>query len=297
MRSWLPTQSSTDVSLRVTLPRQRLASLLAPATAIVDTASLHVTPDGLGVRAADDAHVRSATATLDADACSQYAVTPGALTFDPTTLRAALAADATLSAATDPITLAYATGDPTLSVSLPNVTHEQPVDPTHGDRVPQVTEWPGGATLHHRADALADVCEYFATISEVIAVGYDASRNVFRIGSVADPPVDDATSIDDEPSTAATGAYERSGAALPGETAAATVRTTVDGALLGEIVATAPGDAHLRLDVADAHPLRLGWTVPSPDQPDGTPVEVTALLAPRDPPARDESDTESAPSG
>lgn len=297
MRSWLPARSSTDVSLRVTLPRRRLADLLAPTAAIGDTAALHVTPDGLAVRAADDARVRSVTATLDADACSQYSVTPGEVTFDPTALRAALAADATPSAPTDPITLAYATDDPTLSVSLPNITHEQPVDPTHRSHIPRLTEWPGGATIHHGAQALTDVCDYFAAIATVITVGYDGPRNVFRMESAAKWPADGATSTDGAMSTAATGAYERSGADLPGETAAATVRTTVDGGLLREIVATAPDDTRVRLDVADAHPLRLGWTTPSPDRPDDAPLEVTALLAPRDPPARDRIDAESTSDG
>ena len=90
MRSWLPTRASTNVSLRVTLDRHRLVDLLTPVTAGVDEAVLHVTSDGLVARAADEAHVRSVTATLDADACSQYAVTPGRLALDPTALRAAL---------------------------------------------------------------------------------------------------------------------------------------------------------------------------------------------------------------
>ena len=101
MRSWLPTQASTDFSLRVTLDRRRLAALLAPLAAVGDTATLRVTPDELAVRAADDARVQAVTTRLDADACHQYAVTPGQLTFDPTTLRAALTADAATSAETD----------------------------------------------------------------------------------------------------------------------------------------------------------------------------------------------------
>lgn len=284
MRSWLPTQASTDVSLRVTLDRYRLADLLAPATAIGDRATLHVTPDGLAVRAADDARIRSVTATLDADACSQYAVTPGRLTIDPTALRAAVTADAAVAAETEAVTLAYATGDPTLSVSLPTITHEEPVDLTQQSRIPQVTEWPGGATLHHRAESLTEVCDYFAAIAEVITVGYDGPRNAFRIESVAEGSADDAPQ--------ATGAYERSGAELPGEAAAATVRAAFDSALLRDLVAAAPGDARVRLEIADAHPLRLGWTVAAPDPRDDTPVEVTALLAPRELSPRDEDDTE-----
>ena len=55
---------------------------------------------------------------------------------------------------------------------------------------------------------------------------------------------------------------------------------------------TAPGDAHIRLDIADAHPLRLGWKSTSPNRGDDIPVEVTALLAPRQLPTRDEGDVE-----
>ena len=146
-----------------------------------------------------------------------------------------------------------------------------------------MTEWPDGATLHHRAETLAAVCAYFAAIAEVIAIEYDELQDVFRIESVANKPGDNTPR--------ATGTYERSGADLPGETAAATVRVAFDGALLRDVVATAPGDAHVRLDVADAHPLRLGWKSTSPDR-DDTPVEVTALLAPREPPVRAESDPE-----
>jgi hypothetical protein len=279
MRSWLPTRASTNVSLRVTLDRHRLVDLLTPVTAGVDEAVLHVTSDGLVARAADEAHVRSVTATLDADACSQYAVTPGRLALDPTALRAALAADATASAGTvpneaDPVTLAYATDDATLSVTLPTVTHEQPVDPTPEERIPRLSEWPGGATVHHPAGPLREVCDYFAGIAEVIAVEYDASRDAFRIESV------DEESGDDAPRAA--GTYERSGTELPGETGAATVRAAFDSALLRDLVAPAPADARIRLDVADAHPLRLGWTNTRSDRRGDAPVEVTALLAPRD---------------
>jgi len=284
MRSWLSTQASTDVSLQVTLDRHRLADLLAPMTTVGDEAILRVTPHEIVVRAADDSHVRSVTTTLDADACSKYAITPGRLTFDPATLHAALAPDAAVSADTDPVTLAYANGDETLSVSLPTVTHEQPVDPTQQDQIPRVTEWPDGATLHHPAGTLTEVCEYLAAITEMIAVEYDELQDVFRIESVANKPADDTPR--------ATGTYERSGADLPGETAAATVRVAFDGALLRDVVATAPGDAHVRLDIADSHPLRLGWKSTSPDRSDDTPVEVTALLAPRELPTRDEGNVE-----
>lgn len=284
MWSWLPTQASTDVSLRVTLDRDRLADLLAPAAALGDAVVLGVASDGLAVRAADDAHTQSVTATLDADACSQYAVTPGRLAFDPTALRGALTADETVSAETAPVTLAYATDDSTLSVSLSTVTHEQPVDPTPEDRVPRVREWPGGATLHHRADSLIEVCDYFATIAEVVAVEYDSSQDTFRIEPVA------AQAADDAPRR--TGTYERAGDALPGETPAATVRAAFDSALLRDFVAAAPGDARVRLDIADAHPLRLKWASARPDRLGDPPVEVTAHLAPREVPARDEDDGE-----
>lgn len=284
MWSWLPTRASTDVSLRVTLDRYRLADLLAPAAAVGDAAVLRVAPDELAVRAADDAHARSVTATLDADACSEYAVTPGRLAVDLPALRAAVAADATVSAETDPVTLAYATGDSTLSVSLPTVTHEQPVDPTPEGRVPRLSDWPGGATVHHRADSLIEVCDYFASTAEVVAVEYDGSRNAFRIERVA------AQSADDAPRR--TGTYERTGDELPGETPAATVRAAFDSALLRDFVAAAPGDARLRLDIADAHPLRLGWTSTRPDRRGDPPVEVTAHLAPCELPARDDDDAE-----
>ena len=284
MWSWLPTQASTDVSLRVTLDRSRLADLLAPAAAVGDAVVLGVTSDGLAVRAADDAHTRSVTATLDADACPEYTVTPGRLAFDPTALRAAITADATVSAETAPVTLAYATDDSTLSVSLPTVTHEQRVDPTPEAQVPRVREWPGGATLRHRAEPLAAVCDYFAAIAEVVAVEYDGSRNAFRIESVAEQPADDASR--------ATGTYERPGDELPGETPAATVRAAFDSALLRDFVAAVPGDARVRLDIADAHPLRLKWTSARPDRLGDPPVEVTAHLAPREAPARDEDDGE-----
>jgi hypothetical protein len=283
MWSWLPTRASTDTSLRITLDRSRLADLLAPAAAVAGEVLICVTPDALTVRAADDARTRSVTATLDADACSQYAVTPGRLAVDLPPLRAAVAADATVSAETDPVTLAYATDDSTLSVSLPTVSHEASADPAPPDRVPR-PEWPGGATLHHRADSLFEVCEYFATIAAAVAVEYDGSRDAFRIEPVA------TRSADDGPST--TGTYERAGDALPGETPAATVRAAFDSALLRDAVAAAPGDARLRLDIADAHPLRLGWTRTRPDRRDDFPVEVTAHLAPREVPARDEDDGE-----
>ena len=289
MRSWLPTRASTNVSLRVTLDRHRLVDLLTPVAAGGDEAVLHVTSDGLVARAADEAHVRSVTATLDADACSRYAVTPGRPALDPMALRAALAADATASAGTvwneaDPVTLAYATDDATLSVTLPTVTHEQRVDPTPEAQVPRVREWPGGATLRHRAEPLAAVCDYFAAIAEVVAVEYDGSRNAFRIESVAEQPADDASR--------ATGTYERPGDELPGETPAATVRAAFDSALLRDFVAAVPGDARVRLDIADAHPLRLKWTSARPDRLGDPPVEVTAHLAPREAPARDEDDGE-----
>ncbi|ELZ41683.1 hypothetical protein C463_12172 [Halorubrum californiense DSM 19288] len=280
MWSWLPTQASADVSLRVTLDRSRLADLLAPAAAVGDEIVIQVTSDTLAVRAADDAHTRSVTATLDADTCSQYAVTPGRLAFDPTALRAAITADEAVSAESDPVTLAYATSDSTLSVSLPTVTHEQPVDPTPETQVPQLREWPGGATLHHRAEPLAEVCDYFAAIAEAVAVEYDGSRNAFRIKSAAAESPNDASQ--------STGAYERSGADLPGEAPAATVRAEFDSALLRDFVAAAPRHARLRIDIADAHPLRLGWPSARPDRRVAPPVEVTAHLAPREVPARDD---------
>ncbi|TKX84626.1 hypothetical protein EXE43_17900 [Halorubrum sp. SS5] len=283
MWSWLPTQASADVSLRVTLDRSRLADLLGPAAAVADEAVLCVTAGALAVRAADDARTRSVTATLDADACSTYTVTPGRLAVDLPTLRAAIAADTTTSAKTGPVTLAYATGDSTLSVSLPTMSHEAPADPAPEDRVPR-PEWPGGATLHHPADSLIEVSDYFATIAEVVAVEYDGSQNTFRLEPVA------VTSAADAPRR--TGTYERAGDALPGETPAATVRVAFDSALLRDTVAAAPGDARLRLDIADAHPLRLGWTRPRPDQQDDPPVEVTAHLAPREMPTEDEDDGE-----
>ena len=284
MWSWLPTGASTDVSLRVTLDRSRLADLLAPATALGDAVVLQITSDELAARAVDDAHTRSVTATLDADACPQYAVTPGRLTFDPTALRAAITADETVSVENAPVTLAYDTGDSTLSVSLPTVTHEQPVDPTPEAQVPRVREWPGGATLRHRAEPLAEVCNYFAAIAEVVAVEYDGTRNVFRIERVAEQSADDASR--------ATGTYERPGNEIPGETPAATVRTAFDSALLRDFVAAAPGDARLRLDIADAHPLRLRWSSTRPDHRGDPPVEVTAHLAPREVPGRDGGDAE-----
>jgi hypothetical protein len=289
MRSWLPTQASTEVSLRVTLDRDRLTNLLAPAATVGDEALLHVTSDGLAVRAVDDAHVRSMTATLDADACSQYAVTPGRLAVDPTALRAAITADETVSAGTDPVTLAYSTDDSTLSVSLSTVAHEQPVDPTPEERVPSLSEWPSGATLYHRADSLTEVCDYFAAIAEVVAVGYDASRNVFQIESVTEQVADDAP----QP----TGTYERTDAELPGETAAVTVRSTFDSELLRDLVAAAPGDARVQLDIADAHPLRLGWPSTHPDQRDDRQVEVSVLLAPREASARDDDAQRDAAAG
>lgn len=281
MWSWLPTQASTDVSLRVTLDRFRLVDLLAPAAAVGDELVLQVASDGLAARAADDAHTRSVTATLDTDACPEYAVTPGRLAFDPTALRAAITADETVSTETAPVTLAYEPGDSTLSVSLPTVTHEQPVDPTPEAQVPRLREWPGGATLHHRAGPLAEVCDYFAAITEVVAVEYDGARNAFRIESVAAQSADDASRL--------TGAYERPGADLPGETPAATVRAAFDSALLRDFVAAAPRDARLRIDIADAHPLRVRWPSTRPDQRGDPPVEVTAHLAPREEPARDDT--------
>ena len=284
MRSWLPTQASTDLSLRVTLDRRRLAALLAPVAAVGDTATLRVTSDELVVRAADDARVRSVTTRLDADACHQYAVTPGQLTFDPTTLRAALTADATASAETEPITLAYGSGDETLSLSLPTLTHEQPVDPTRQSQTAQVTEWPDGATLCHRAETLTEVCAYFAAIAELITVEYDGPQNAFRIESATPQSDDDAPS--------ATGAYEWNGTELPGETSVGTVQAAFDSTLLRDVVAMAPGNARVRLDIADVHPLRLRWTAPTSERSDDTPVETTALLAPRDPPDRDEGDAE-----
>jgi len=75
-----------------------------------------------------------------------------------------------------------------------------------------VTEWPDEATLYHRAETLAEVCAYFAAIAEVITVEYDGPQNAFRIESVTPQSDDDAPRP--------TGAYERSGAELPGETAA-----------------------------------------------------------------------------
>ena len=250
--------------------------------AVGDTATLCVTPDELAVRAADDARVRSVTTKLAAGDCLQYAVTPGQLTFDPTSLRAALTADGTASAETESITLTYASDDATLS--LPTLTHEQPVNPTRQSQTAQVTEWPDRATLYHRAETLAEVCAYFAAIAEVITVEYDGPQNAFRIESVTPQSDDDAPRP--------TGEYERSGAELPGETAAWTVQAVFDSALLRDLVAVAPGDARVRLDIADVHPLRLEWTAPPSERSDDIPVEVPALLAPREPPARDEDDSE-----
>ena len=284
MWPWLPTRASTDVFLRVTLDRGSFADLAAPAAALGDPVVLRIASDGLAVRAADDARTRSVTATLDADGCSEYAVTPGRLAFDPTALRAANAPAETVSADGGPVTLAYATGDPSLSVSLPTVTHEQPVDPTPEAQVLRPSDRPGGATLHHPADSLIEVRDYLASTAEVVAVEYDGPRNVFRIERAAAQAVDDATQ--------GTTTYERTGDELPGETPAATVRAAFDSALLRDFVAAALGDARLRLDIADAHPLRLGWTIPRPGREDDPPAEVIAHLAPREGPARDEDDAE-----
>ena len=147
-----------------------------------------------------------------------------------------------------------------------------------------MTEWPDGATLHHRAETLAAVCAYFAAIAEVIAIEYDELQDVFRIESV--------TPQSDDGAPSATGTYERNGTDLPGETAVATVQAAFDSGLLRDIVAMAPGDARVRLDIADVHPLRLKWTATPSERSDDTPVEVTALLAPRDPPDRVEGDAE-----
>jgi len=222
------------------------------------------------------------TTRLAAGDCLQYAVTPGQLTFDPTSLRAALTADGTASAETESITLTYASDDATLS--LPTLTHEQPVNPTRQSQTAQVTAWPDGATLCHRAETLTEVCAYFAAIAEVITVEYDGPQNAFRIESTTPQSDDDAPS--------ATGAYERNGTELPGETSVGTVQAAFDSTLLRDIVAVAPGDTRVRLDIADVHPLRLGWTALSSERSDDTPVETTALLAPREPPARDEDDSE-----
>ena len=119
---------------------------------------------------------------------------------------------------------------------------------------------------------------------EVITVEYDKPQSAFRIESVTPQSDDDAPRP--------TGAYERSGTELPGETAAGTVQAAFDSALLRDIVAVAPGDTRVRLDIADAHPLRLGWTALPSERSDDTPIETTALLAPREPPARDEDDSE-----
>jgi hypothetical protein len=177
---------------------------------------IRIASDGLAVRAVDDAHTRSVTATLDADACAEYAATPGRLAFDPTALRAAITADETVSAETAPVTLAYATGDSTLSVSLATVTHEQPIDPTPEPQVPRLREWLGGAMVRHRAEPLAAACDSFVAITEAVAVEYDGSRNTFRIESAAEQSADDASR--------ATDSYERAGDDLPGEAPAATVR-------------------------------------------------------------------------
>ena len=147
-----------------------------------------------------------------------------------------------------------------------------------------MTERPDRAKLYHRAKTLAEVCAYFAATAEAITVEYGGPQNAFRIESVT------LQSDDDAPRT--TGAYERSGTELPGETAARTVQAAFDSALLRDIVAVAPGDARVRLDIADAYRLRLGWTAPPFERSDDTPVETTALLAPREPPARDEDDSE-----
>jgi len=93
-----------------------------------DTATLRVTVDEFVVRAAADARVRSVTTKLAAGDCLQYAVTPGQLTFDPMSLRAALTAGGTASAEMESITLTCASDDATLS--LLTLTHEQPVNPT-----------------------------------------------------------------------------------------------------------------------------------------------------------------------
>ena len=143
-----------------------------------------------------------------------------------------------------------------------------------------MTEWPDRAKLYHRAKTLAEVCAYFAAIAEVITVEYDGPQNAFRIESVTPQSDDDAPRP--------TGEYERSGAELPGETAAWTVQAVFDSALLRDLVAVAPGDARVRLDIADVHPLRLGWTALPSERSDDIPVETTALLAPRETPARDE---------
>ena len=55
MCSWLPTQSSTDLSRRVTLGRRWIAALLATVTAVGDRATLRVIANELVVRAAGDA--------------------------------------------------------------------------------------------------------------------------------------------------------------------------------------------------------------------------------------------------
>ncbi|MEZ3169681.1 hypothetical protein ABNG03_03380 [Halorubrum sp. RMP-47] len=168
-------------------------------------------------------------------------------------------------------------------MALSTLTQEQSVDPTPEDDVPLLNQWPGGATVHHRAKALTELCSYFAARTNVVTVEYDGSQNLFRIESVTAQSADDASAM--------TSTYERAGSELPGETAAVTVKSTFDSALLRDLTAAVPGDARVRLDIADAHPLRLAWTGSHTDNEVDTPVEITALLAPRETSVQDDDET------
>jgi hypothetical protein len=272
MFSWLPTHSPPPVSFEVTLARHQLRDLLRPVTAITDQAVFDISSEELRVRGVDDERVQSVSAAIEADACPQYTAADGTVEFEVSTLWAALTADAVSPSATDPVRLAYSAEEEILTVDMSTIIHEQPATFDPEVTTPQPADWPTGATVYHQVSGLADVCSYFAEITDTVSISYDKPADLFRIESLT-------STSSGNPRHDETGVYERSSDDLPKTPTPAAVEAVFGSHLLATLLSVAPNETLIQLQIVDEYPLRLQW---APIAEDGNnSVEVTALLAPR----------------
>lgn len=272
MFSWLPSRSPPPVSFEVTLARQQLRNLLRPATAITEQAVFDISSEELRVRGVDNERIQSISAAISADDCRQYTASNGTVEFEVSTLWAALTADAVSTPATDPVQLVYSPEEEMLTVDLSTITHEQPATPNPEVTTPRPDDWPAGATVYHQAGGLADVCSYFAEVTDAVSISYDKPEDTFRIESLTSTGSDKSTHEE-------TGVYERSSDDLPRTTTPAAVQATFGTHLLATLLSVTPKETLIQLQIVDGYPLRIQWH-PIPDSEDVS-VEVTALLAPR----------------
>ena len=268
MHSWLSSSSPSPPQLDIKVAQTHLRRLLEPLVAVDGPAALTVGDDALVATSVDDPMVTAVEAPLHQSLCQQYEAAPGSIEIDPVALVDILAAERDDGELAQ---LSYVPEESTLRLALPSFVHTQPVDIDETVERPDVDGSPDSVTTYHARDDLAHVLEYFSDHSSVVACGYDKTEDECYVEGVPmGKTVPEATTR-----------YRCPHEQVTNSSTPESVRSAFSTAKLGAIVDAVPSETIVRVDYADAFPIRLAWDLTGGRGiEDGTLTGVTALLAP-----------------